>query len=216
MEHVLPLAEGSSSGLPAHELPIRTTTKSGTADRDKADLKTVRKELRASFKPSRAWTEDANDEFIPRKTLTNILTHKTIQSLLHQKPKSSLVNLDDIIGEKKRIKIFAILLLIKKTQHIGHLIQQGVSDDDLPLGQDRLKTCLRLEDRPVKDFLSYQYEVNVPVWDFSAHEIHEEHYNRRQQIPFLRKHRVSSGGQGIVWRVEIHRDHYETKTQSVG
>ncbi|KAI7779590.1 hypothetical protein LA080_000702 [Diaporthe eres] len=168
-----------------------------------------------NFEQSRARSDDARGELLPRKALTEILIKGTIQSLLQQKPEISHISSTDITGEKKRIKIFAILLLIKKTEYIGHIIQQVVSDDDLPLEQARSKACLRAEDRHVKDFLSYQYEVAVPVWDPSAHKIQEQQYDRPQKLPFLSKLPIASGGQGVVvLKVNIHCDDYETKTES--
>lgn len=131
-----------------------------------------------------------------------------------QMPETTLINVNNITGDKKRIKIFAILLLIKKTKHIGPIIEQGVSDDDLPLCPDCLKTCLR-SDRLVDSFLLYQSKVDVPVWDFSAQNIQEENYHWHRKLPFMTKCRLSSGGQGVVWRVEIHPDHYKTRIQSV-
>lgn len=215
MEHDQAPAGGLHLNLPTDDLPGRSIP-SGTTDPERINLKSVQKKLQENFKQSRAWAEDSVDEFLPRKALTNILTERTIQLLLHQKHETSHISWTDIIGEKKRIKIFAILVLIKKTEHVGHIIQQGVSDDDLPLGRVRLRACLRAEDRDVKEFfLSYQYEVAVPVWDFSAHEIQEQQYDRRQQLPFLSRLPISRGGQGVVWKVKIHCDHYKTKTQSV-
>lgn len=215
-------AGGLRSHAPTHDLPGLMITPSGTLNSENLDLKFVQKRLEENFMESWIWESrtcewDTDHEFLPQKALTKILTEGTIQSLLQQKPETSHINVADITGDKRRVKIFAILLLIKKTEHIGHIIKQGVSDEDLPLRRSRLKTCLRAEDRHVKEFfLSYQYEVAVPAWDFSAHEIQEEQYDRDQRLPFLTKHPISSGGQGIVWNIKIHRDHYETKTQSVG
>lgn len=217
MEQDQASASGLHPHLPTHDLPGLVITPSGTLNSENVDLKSIQKRLEENFKESRTWEWDTDHEFLPRKSLTKILTEGTIQSLLQQKPETSHISLADITGDKKRVKIFAILLLIKKTEHIGHMIKQGVSDEDLPLRRSRLKTCLRAEDRHVKEFfLSYQYEVAVPTWDFSAHKIQEEQYDRDQRLPFLTKLPISSGGQGIVWRIRIHRDHYETKTQSVG
>lgn len=217
MEQDQASAGGLHPHLPIHDLPGLMITPSGTPNSENLDLKSIQKRLEENFEESRTWEWDADHGFIPRKALTKILTEGTIQTLLQQKPETSHISLADITGDKRRVKIFAILLLIKKTEHIGHMIKQGVSDDDLPLRRSRLRTCLRAEDRHIKEFfLSYQYEVAVPTWDFSAHEIQEEQYDRDQRLPFLTKLPISSGGQGIVWRIKIHRDHYETKTQSVG
>ncbi|KAG6367137.1 hypothetical protein INS49_001320 [Diaporthe citri] len=92
---------------------------SGTPDSENITLKSVQKRLQENFKQSRAWAEDSGDGFLPRKALTKILTERTIQLLLKQKHETSHISSTDIIGEKKRIKIFAILILIKKTEHIS-------------------------------------------------------------------------------------------------
>jgi hypothetical protein len=215
MEHVDASADGFCTNLPTHNPASQTNVISDTIDLAKTDMYTVRKKLWDSFKPSRSRTDAVDYDFLPRNALTAILTEKTIELLIRENPKTALINLSDITGPKKRIKIFAILLLIEKTQHIGHVIQQGITDNDLPLRRDRLQTCLREEAATIKAFLSSQYEVHVPVWNFSSHKIQEVEYDWDQRLPILLKRPLSSGGQGVVWKVKIHCDHYETKTQSV-
>lgn len=208
-----PPAVGSPthSHLPAHEVPSRVATSSGTSDLEQRDLTTVPKRLHDSFEPSRARTSCDSDEFLPRNALRDILTDKTIQSLLMQTPETSLVKVDNITGHKKRVKIFAILLLIKETKHIWPFIERGISDDNLPLCRDCLKTCLR-SDNHVASFVMNQCIVDVPVWNFAAQNVQEERYGQLQKLPFLTRTRLSSGGQGVVWKVQIHPDHYETST----
>lgn len=60
----------------------------------------------------------------------------------------------------------------------------------------------------------YQNVVNVPSWKFPGGHIHKEDYGCRF-LPFQEKVWLSSGGQGTVWRVKIHRDHFDPDTQTV-
>lgn len=217
MKHDQPCAGGPLPQLPANDLPDRVNASpgTGTPDLESKDTRIVRKRLHGRFEPSRARADDNSDKFLPKKALTEILTDRTIKSLLQQSPETNLVSVSDITGDKRRVKIFAILLLMKKTECIGYMIQRGVSDADMPLGWDLVKDCLKFEDSLAESFLFYQSGVDVPVWDFSAHSIQEKGYDWNQKLPFLSKRPLSSGGQGVVWRVEIHRDHYETKVESV-
>lgn len=162
------------------------------------DMYTVRKKLWDSFQPSRAWTEAVDYDFLPRKALTAILTEKTIQLLLRENPETTGIDLNDITGPKKRIKIFVILLLVEKTQRLGHVIQQDITNDDLPLIWDRLRTCLGDEAVTIKAFLSSHYEIHVPIWNFSVHKVQEVKYDRDQRLPILLKRPLSSDGQGVV------------------
>ncbi|KAG8160736.1 hypothetical protein KVR01_009000 [Diaporthe batatas] len=205
--------DGPCTQLHSQEEPIRVNTSSGTIDVSETDAGiSVKQRLEDSFRQSKARNEEArngSNSFLPRKALTAILTDQTIQTLL-----TDQVCLDDITGDKGRIKIFAILLLMGKTKHIRRIIQHGITDDDLPLEWDRIHACFSKDAALAKAFLFSQYDVHVPVWDFSSHEIREKTYDWNQKLPFLRKESLSRGGQGVVWKIEIHRDHYQTKTQS--
>lgn len=216
MEHNRPPAAGSYSDLFTHGSRNQVTIQTGKADSGKVDLNTIRQKLRHRLEPSRARTQDNDDQFLPRNALREILTDNTIQLLLKQENETSSIPLTDITGNKMRIKIFAILLLIEKTAYLGHIIRQGVSDDDLPLRPGQLlKTCLGSEESVVEFFRYKQFTVDVPTWDFSAHNIQEKQYDPDIKLPFLTKSEISRGGQGIVWKVKIHCDHYKTRTQSV-
>lgn len=199
---------------PAHEPPSQTDSLSDSIELAETDTCTVRNRLWASFKPSKARAEAVDYDFLPRKALTAILTQQTVESLLKEIPHTNCIDSVNITGRERRVKIFAILLLIEKTEHIGRFIQQGLTDNDLPLNRVRLQTCLREEAATIRAFLSRQYEVHVPVWDFSAHEIQEVKYDWEQKLPLLLKLPLGGGGQGKVFKVKIHGDHYETKTQS--
>lgn len=211
MAHDQPSARKSHPHSHTHELASQVT---GTSELGIRDIKIVERRLRGRLEPSTA--PDLTQKFLPRNALTEILTDHTIQSILQQtqKPDTDLIDLAEITGRKKRIKIFAILLLIGKTEHLGHLIQQGFSDDDLPLGPDHLTRCLGSY-ATADYFLVSQFRVLVPVWNFSAPDIHEEEYHDYQKLPFLTKCKLGSGGQGKVWSVEVHREHFTTRTRTV-
>lgn len=186
-----------------------------TSGRNQDYLGVVRERLWNTLETSHTWTENGNHRFLPTSALTECLPVETINMVLQQKRETNHINSEEITGKKRRLKILAILLLMNNTEHIGHLIQKGVSDDDLPLKSACLKTCLGFKDNSVEVFEHYQYRVHVPVWDFTAPGIEIERYEDDQKLPFLEKVILSRGGQGLVWKIEIHRDHFKTNVQSV-
>lgn len=188
-----------------------------TSQSDPIDLEGVQDKLFGMLQVSRAWTEDGSEEFLPRTALTEVLTDETIQLLLQQRPETKEIKLADITGRPSRIKIFATLLLIGKTEHIGHIISHKVSDDHLPLTWEHAKICLKSKDRLVliNNFFQRQFTVVAPVWNFSSHDILKEDYHCHRKLPLLSKCRLSSGGHGAVWKVKIHPDHFQTRIESV-
>lgn len=79
-------------------LPSRMILSSGTPDSENINLNSVRKSFEENFEQSRARSDDAKAEPLPRKALTEILIEGTIQSLLQQKPEISHVSSTDITG----------------------------------------------------------------------------------------------------------------------
>lgn len=181
------------------------------------DLEDVQDKLFGKLEVSKAWTDDDSDEFLPRTALTEVLTNETIQLLLQQKPETREIRLADITGKPSRIMIFATLLLMGATEHIGHVIRHEVSDHDLPLTWEHAKTCLESKDRLVllNNFFQRQFTIAVPLWNFSSHNILRGDYHYHQKLPLLEKCRLSSGGHGAIWKVKIHPGHFQTRVESV-
>ncbi|KAK2752915.1 protein kinase domain-containing protein [Colletotrichum kahawae] len=108
----------------------------------------------------------------------------------------------------KRIKIFAILVLIEEPAYIATFINHGIWDKELPLESGRHTELFSLwKEGHVDHFCQTQHSVLAPVLDFATTE---GHYNFDQKIrmPFLDPLKWSQGGaNGLVSVVRIHDKH---------
>lgn len=167
-----------------------------------------------------ALLEDDGDQFLPRNIIAGILTESTIQSLLREKDTTKGIPLSTIVGDETRIKLFAILILMKRTKYLRHMIRRGLWDNHLPLTKRSLESILpSSQDNSsfVDRFVIHQSLVAVPTWDFTSPDMQEAEYPLRfHNMPFLKKRKLSNGGQGLIWKVEIHPAHFTgTRTGSV-
>lgn len=175
----------------------------------------IQNKLRDSFEPSNNWEADGSQEFLPRNSLLEALSEKNIELLLHQRAETKEIKLNAITSGEKRIKLFAILILIDEYVTIARFIEQGIWDSELPMNRNQLLQCSGLRGNSVDSFMWYQRVVDVPTWRFSVHDIRKERYHWHRVLPFQEKTKLSSGGQGVVWKVKIHRDHFDPFTQVV-
>ncbi|KAG8168310.1 hypothetical protein KVR01_003999 [Diaporthe batatas] len=174
---------------------------------ERQDLKTVRTSLQDGRVRCVALVRE-DDRFLPRNTLEEILTERTIESLLLERDETSQIHRNTIVGDTARIKLFAILILLKKTKRLGEMIRLGISDDRLPLSDNVYESSHRRYEF-VDRFLKKQPLVAVPAWDFTSDDIRVEEYTvMYHNMPFLKKENLSRGAQGTVWKVEIHHAHF--------
>lgn len=159
-----------------------------------------------------ALIEDDGYQFLPRNIIAEILTESTIQSLLLEKDKTSGIHPSTIVGGETRIKLFAILILMKRTKHLRRMIRRGIQDNNLPLSKRSLESIFPAsQDNSsfVDLFIIHQSLVTVPTWDFTSPDMQEGEYPLRfHNMPFLKKRKLSNGGQGLIWKVEIHPAHF--------
>lgn len=180
-------------------------------------LNMVRGKLQTRRKPSVWGDDDEKGFFFPKSALVEILTDGTVQNLLSESPATARIKSSKITGTNKRVEILATLLLIPDgINYIGGFIRDSVCDNDLPISRDDLQLYFPSEyDFSKADsFFEYQYWIHVPTLRFS-YEILRMDYNRRYMLPFTEKEKVSRGGQGMVWKVKIHKDHYESRAYTV-
>lgn len=182
-------------------------------DSDRVDLSTIKKRLQDGHRLVQCVSllEDDEDQFLPRNILAGILTETTIQSLLRENDTMSRIKLGAIIGEEARIKLFAILILTRRTQYLERMTRPGLSDEILPLSKKLLTKILpssKGDSKFLNRFMIHQSSVAVPAWDFTSHDMQEREYPLRFNMPFLDKERLSYGGQGTVWKVKIHPAHF--------
>lgn len=181
---------------------------SDTSDSNSESQENVTGKLRQRI----ALLDDPQKSFLPKEAMETVLTENTIRLLLQQMPEAKDISLDDITGNKKRIKLLSILLLAERVDLLKHLIDHEVSDVDLPLELDRprLAPCLGRERAIVDYFLTSQFKVCVPVFDFFTDGVMVKQLHKNQRLPFLTKSELGNGGQGRVWRVEIPPGHLTT------
>lgn len=163
-----------------------------------------------------ALVKEDGDQFLPHNTLKDILTRSMIQSVLLEEDETKHIQLSSIVGDEPRIKLLAILILLKKTKRLGPMIRVGLSDEMLPLSE-RIFFTSQGHSNFVERFMIQQSLVAVPAWDFTSHDIQVGKYTVTfHNMPFLKKTKLSNGGQGTVWKVEIHPAHFTgTRTGSV-
>lgn len=169
-----------------------------------------------------ALVEDEKDrlQFLPQNIIEEILTEPTVKSLLLEKEETSHIHPRDIVGDTKRIKLLTILILMKRTKHLRRMILRGFWDKSLPLTKEALESIFPTSHDNssfVERFFFDQSLVAVPAWDFTSPDMEEMHSSfRYHNMPFLKTHKLSHGGQGLVWKVEIHPAHFTgTRTGSV-
>lgn len=168
---------------------------------------------------SSAWGDDEDEGFfLPKHALREILTDERVRDLLWERPETALIKLSDISGPFKRTEMLATLLLIPcGIRHIDVFIKRRLCDNNLPITRKLLRSYFPSEvGLSVPDsFFQYQYWIHVPTWVFSSYEIDFAHYDRRYVFPFTESKVLSRGGQGTVWKVRIHGDHYSSKACTV-
>ncbi|KAK3319881.1 hypothetical protein B0T19DRAFT_433240 [Cercophora scortea] len=163
---------------------------------------------------------------IVREVLT---TTNAATRFLSARPMPELDQLTQSICESRQ-KLFAILVLCDKVGCIGCLVECGISDSDLPLQLNRsplthdfalhVRTD-RNHDRPLgcfnKDewsdmhmewFVTSQYVVLSPFFDFRAGEVLFYKLDADVVLPFIELEFAGEGGQASVGKVRIHPAHH--------
>ncbi|KAI1774286.1 kinase-like domain-containing protein [Hypoxylon cercidicola] len=117
-----------------------------------------------------------------------------------------------IVGEKSYIRLFATLVLTDKALDIFKFIDEGISDDTLPIPchGNEASPIIRWGRLRYRDgFNMWQRRVNVP---FLAHGEHRV-FDIQDVLPFIKEpshpspqaHITEAGGYGEVSHVEIHQ-----------
>ncbi|KAL4748706.1 hypothetical protein BDW72DRAFT_179872 [Aspergillus terricola var. indicus] len=188
--------------------------------------------LQEGLKKSRLTASiEAPQEFLPRSHLQR-LVEENVQEILREQ---SIVDVESIplfgrLISEEATQLFAILVDVKKEQHIIEFVTEGIRDKDLPFVRTpRLRrldsSLLTRQNKPIqtlknwdgqsiKALESKQYRVLSPVFRSG------EHYDLDQLhiLPFIEQETetgykpVAAGGYGEVSREYIHPDHHEFQT----
>ncbi|KNG85034.1 protein kinase domain-containing protein [Aspergillus nomiae NRRL 13137] len=156
--------------------------------------------------------------FIPRSIIDAEINEKAVQDILAEKRIDSRVpraKLAEKIVQRAQ-KLFTILVMSKKVDHINTFMDRGIQDSNLPFKLDGnvLRTSQGHE-VPVPEDWDYedlealeskQWRVLVPVFRQGAHYDFPE----QQKFPFVGKESAKSteGGYGRVSCERIHADHH--------
>ncbi|KAL4983941.1 kinase-like domain-containing protein [Aspergillus falconensis] len=176
-------------------------------------------------------------EFIPRSELQRLVDENVEDVLLEGSIASSgnIQRLSQIICSQSP-KLFAILVALKKVDHITDFINEGINDEDLPFVQapSSSSSCptpnlLTSKKKPIRTLQSWesqyinklkrkQYRVLSPIFRKGEHyELDGLHI-----LPFIKQGTeaeykpAAAGGYGEVFRQCIHPDHHEFETPTAG
>jgi hypothetical protein len=172
--------------------------------------------------------------FIPNNELERMITQENIKTelqriLVYENPRDCEKTASSIVHQAR--KIFATLVLLGRPAFIQPLLDEGLTDEHLPLSRIEttdnvhgslrfnysLRTCsgrpvkaLRIwESHAIEEFLRVQWMFLAPVFDFGE-EI--KHYDLPDNcvLPFIEdeeRTNAKSGGYSEVWGVRIHPAH---------
>ncbi|KAI0543890.1 kinase-like domain-containing protein [Xylaria curta] len=160
--------------------------------------------------------------FLPFCNLEDILSYDVIRHVLSQTlgrvlEESNCIT-KQILSKRQEvsyIKIFTILLLISKVKYIPYFIQESICDRNLPLVDykklhkrlSRLSSSGSCKAGHIYAFCQRQWEVVVPVFDFSEHTTLIKKFEPQIRLPFEYCKDTSQGGQGRIIEVKIHQGH---------
>jgi hypothetical protein len=142
------------------------------------------------------------------------------------------IQTDGPISRQKKSyqRIFAILVVIDRTDRIISFLRHGVSDEDLPLAkvenkdgkitgfrrksESREAPCLKcfdaFDDRDRDNFENMgQWAMSAPVFQRPEEKnVQYQELSSDATPPFVEEEEVSRGGFAVVFRVQIHSEHH--------
>ncbi|KAF5865006.1 hypothetical protein ETB97_005571 [Aspergillus alliaceus] len=161
-----------------------------------------------------------NHTFIPRGTIDAEINEKAVRDILVEKGIVDRTRAAEVAKKTVQTarKLFTILVILKKVEHICDLLSQGVEDDDLPFllqAENVLRTNRGQEilvpedwdDETLEALEQKQWRVLAPV--FRPHAHYE--FPEKQILPFVRGESEIpvEGGYGEVFRERIHANHHD-------
>jgi hypothetical protein len=185
-------------------------------------------QLRARF----AGSDIDSKQFVPLDHLDHVISEHNIKLELEATEGvwTKLVNLVMPSNVPKRVaekakKIFAALVLMDRAAAIYGLLEEGLTDDHLPLHSVRNEKYLLSRDNvttfpfegwrdaPVNDFIDHKQ------WLFLAPVLHSDgqfiKVDEECALPFTKSTVIGSGGAGIVHRATLHQRHQQGYEVSV-
>ncbi|KAF4813508.1 Mitogen-activated protein kinase 12 [Colletotrichum tropicale] len=162
--------------------------------------------------------------FLPHSEIMQILGVTTVADILKTVRNTAEYSHDSISAEKdicgesenrRRIRIFAILMFINKPCYIAGFKKNDIWDDQLPLdAQTHGEIFQGWEPRDVWIFCKWQYKMLAPVFDCTTTQHYQ--FSLKHPMPFLDElvfRQERSGAHGSVSKIRIHGDHQIWKSQ---
>ncbi|EXF86394.1 serine/threonine protein kinase [Colletotrichum fioriniae PJ7] len=179
--------------------------------------------LLSNLKNSLQYSSVVSQQFLPVSSLNHLITKETVQNEL---PKSLMTRLfSDSLPSKISMnarRLFAILVMIGEPQAIRKLVDDGLTDDDLPLARPThdkhsgtLESKRRLEVRSFKDwkneakvdmFLEKQWLFFAPKLDVTGSPTVFQ-VDSKCPLPFLRATELRGEHTNVVYKSELHAAH---------
>ncbi|TVY43939.1 Calcium/calmodulin-dependent protein kinase type 1D [Lachnellula occidentalis] len=220
----------SPNSLVAEESSLRNSETSSQRSRSDSkrsttDVESLKARLRLARKecPKRS-----QNFFVPRAAQHELLTKHAIAKDIQARNPNIGEDVAHSFAEDARQRakqLCATLAYIRKGADICTLLQEGITDQDLPLVRasegsnsfalhrrtgERIKTFEEWNDEELEDFNRVQYWMTAPVFQ------DKEHYNLDENaiLPFIKiksfeTQQAKQGGYSEVFPVRIHPAHHE-------
>lgn len=179
--------------------------------------------LLSSLKDSLQYSSIVSQEFLPVSNLNDLITKEKVQNELPTTLMGRLFS--DSLPSKISInarRIFAVLVIIGEPQAIRKLVDDGLTDEDLPLARpthDKHSGTLESKGRQeVKSFKDWKNEAKVDMflekqWLFLAPKLDVTgtstvfQVHSRCPLPFLRATELRGEHSNVVYKSELHAAH---------
>ncbi|KAF2107049.1 kinase-like domain-containing protein [Lophiotrema nucula] len=184
------------------------------------------------------WSKLDNEQYLPLDAFESILNVESIVLLLKEKYRQAtdeelLVKLRQIIhpeSKKSRRRIIGILVLSRQdVALIDDFIRHDIWDEDLPLKRVSSETGYCISTRKsssnrenitllknwgrieIELFFIYQRMLFVPFFDIQEDRLCSYEFDGETRLPWRVFENPTSGGFGLVHKLEIHASHHNFK-----
>lgn len=218
----LPVHTGGASRVRSKSSHSNASSTNDRSDSDLSGEHKLRDSLRCAEKRCHPWRLN---HIIPRSQLEALVTVAAVVEDI--RARNPLIDLHTAQTYAERVcqcakQLYAILAYLKRGADICPLLDEGITDADLPLvvtekgevelrkkdGQ-AIKTIAGWPERHRENFDKYQSTINAPVFN------QDEHYDFDPctYLPFIRLKECENpkgkeGGYSYVYPVRLHPDHH--------
>jgi hypothetical protein len=195
--------------------------------------RSIRDKIISSQQYSKASSKQDSDPYLPIDEFEMIFSLEPIKALVKEEfsPRTDAefrIIMDQI---SSRRRILGTLLCADNLKSFQHFVEEDISDCDLPLKPEHTKeqpaTRTRTSDEVNRTLLEswepnqlvlfyyHQPAFFVPFFDISGDRLLYHTFDHQIRLPWLMYEHKTSGGNGIVHKVEIHPSHHNLKSVHV-